>query len=187
MASYVIEHTKSLLNDNPRAGTAYYCCHYSHAQNEAAPFLRWVIGQLCRQARWVPSVLEKLHKQGCDPGISDLENALKDVTPRFKVVYLVIDAVDESADWEDLLRVIATLSLDERFRNVQILATSRLYYDIEHMLSDISTPLSMSNSLVKDNIRAVIRARLASSRLLRRLDHMFPEIENALVTGAQGM
>ncbi|KAH8901751.1 hypothetical protein GQ53DRAFT_851860 [Thozetella sp. PMI_491] len=70
LASYLIEHLKRMCNDTAEIGTVYYYCHYPHAQNEAAPFLRWNIGQLCRQAKWMPDTVQMLHRQECDP--SDL-------------------------------------------------------------------------------------------------------------------
>lgn len=187
LASFIIEQLKEFCEDNVELGQAYYYCHYSHNQDEAAPFLRWIIGQLCRQVKWVPQPLRKLHDQGCDPSIPELENALEAVQDRFKRVYLVIDAVDESFPREDLVTVIATMVLDKRFRNLRILATSRLYFDIEMIFSGISTAISMSNPLVEEDIRMFVHSRLTERRMLRRWLHLHPEIENALVSGAQGM
>lgn len=178
---------KQFCEDTSGCGYAYYYCHYSHNQDEATPFLSWTVGQVCRQTKWIPCQLKGLHDRGCDASIPELENVLEILLGRLEVLYLVIDAVDESAPREDLLGLIATMVLDKRFQKIRILATSRQYFDIERMFSGISTSISMSNPSVDADIRRFVRSRLASSHRLRRWHHLLEEIEHVLVTKAKGM
>jgi len=87
--------------------------------------LSWTVSQACRQTNWIPRQLKGLYDRGCDASIPELENFLEIVLERFEVLYLVIDAVDESAPREDLLGLIATMALDKRFQKIKTLATSR--------------------------------------------------------------
>ncbi|KAH8901526.1 hypothetical protein GQ53DRAFT_800907 [Thozetella sp. PMI_491] len=169
LASFIIEHLRRSCTGNPELGHAYYYCHYSHEHDEAGPFLRWVIGKLCRQAQWIPPRLKSIYDEGCDPGIPELEGILEDMAKKFKAVYIVIDAVDESCPREDLLAVIATLAIDKR------------------MFSGVSVSIAMSNLIVEKDIRAFVRAKMNSNYLMRRWQPMFPTIENSIVAGAQGM
>ncbi|RYO81887.1 hypothetical protein DL766_002101 [Monosporascus sp. MC13-8B] len=156
-------------------------------RDESAPFLRWIIGQLCRQSQWVPRQLKQLYDEGCEPSVPELENALEAMLSRFGTFYVVIDAVDESEPRGDLVSVIATLAIDKRFNNLKILASSRQYFDIERVFSGISVPLPMANAAVAEDISTFVHSRLASSCRLGRWRHLFPLIEDSLVQGAQGM
>ncbi|KAI5459109.1 vegetative incompatibility protein het-e-1 [Mariannaea sp. PMI_226] len=187
MASFIIENIRQLCDSDDELGHAYYYCHYSHDQDEAIPFLRWIIGKLCRQAKWVPPRLQSLHEDGSDPSIPQLEDVLGDLAEKFNTIYLVIDGVDESNPRDDLLAVVVTIAVDKRFKNIRILATSRVYFDIERMFSGISTAISMSNPLVDKDIREFVRAKLSSNYLLKRWAPIMGSIEDALVAGARGM
>lgn len=187
LASFIIEQLKALCSRDSELGRVYYYCHYSHNHDEGASFLRWTIGQLCRHAKWIPAQLKELHDHGCEPSIPELENALEAVLEKFKMTYVVIDAVDESTPRDDLLAVIATIAVDKRFRNIKVLATSREYFDIEKIFSGISEVISMSNPLVERDIRLFVHSRLLSSPRIRRFQHLLNHIEDVLITGAQGM
>ncbi|KAB5515073.1 hypothetical protein GE09DRAFT_1046277 [Coniochaeta sp. 2T2.1] len=187
LASFLIEELKDHCSYSDQDGQAYYYCHYAHSGDEAAPFLRWLVSQACRQARWVPQQLSKIHSLGCDPSSTELQDALETVLAKFQTFYVAIDAVDESSPRDDLLAVIAALAVDKRFHNLKILATSRPYFDIETKLKCISVNISMSNPEVAGDIRRMVHSRLRSSRRMKRFPHLLESIEDALVFGAQGM
>ncbi|RYO78800.1 hypothetical protein DL764_010087 [Monosporascus ibericus] len=187
LMSFIVEHLKNACKGDPELGQAYYYCHHSHNRDESAPFLRWTIGQLCRQSQWVPRQLKQLYDEGCEPSVPELENALEAMLSRFRTFYVVIDAVDESKSRGDLVSVIATLAIDKRFNNLRILASSRPYFDIGRVFSGVSISLPMANTAVAEDIRTFVHFRLASSRRLSRWRHLFPLIQESLVQGAQGM
>lgn len=187
LASFVIEQIKRLCEGSSNQTYAYYYCHYSNDQDESLPLLSWVVSQVCRQLRWAPSQLKQLHDRGCEPTISELQYVLELALIRLKNLFIVVDAVDESNPREELVRLLATVALDNRFQNVRILATSRKYWDIERFLSGISTCISMKNQHVDADIEHHIRRRLNSSFRLQRWRDSFQEIEDALVRNANGM
>ncbi|KAI8629156.1 hypothetical protein F5Y19DRAFT_91780 [Xylariaceae sp. FL1651] len=187
LISFIIEHLKHVFADMPDVVQAFYYCHHSHGHGEATRLLRWTIGQLCRKTQSIPWQVKELYDEGCDPTISKLLSGLELLVKKVRVFYIVVDAVDESQPRSELLTLIKTLATDQRYRNLRILASSRLYPDIREAFSDIAVPLSMSNSAVEEDIRKFIQCRLASSRHLQKWKYLFKEIEKALAHGAQGM
>ncbi|KAK8133745.1 hypothetical protein PG984_005757 [Apiospora sp. TS-2023a] len=167
--------------------TAFRDVARRHNQDESSSFLRWIISQACRISKSIPSQLKDLHDNGCEPSLAELNNILQTVLSNFTTFYIVIDAVDESAPRRDLVALLATIALDQRFSNIRLLVTSRQYSDIENVFSGISIPISMSNTLVAGDIRQFIRNRLSKNNHLQRRPGLMDHVENSLVNGANGM
>lgn len=65
LASHLIEKINQLdtcdaEGDMPVA-TVYYYCYHARDQDETAPFLRWIISQLCRNSKKVPGKVHQLY------------------------------------------------------------------------------------------------------------------------------
>ena len=188
LSSFAVEQLKLLCEGATNQKMyAYYYCHYSNDQDESLPLLSWVVSQVCRQLRWAPSQLKQLYDRGCEPTLSELEGVLELALGRLENLFIIVDAVDESAPRDKLVRLLATITLDSRFEKVRILATSRKYWDIERFFSGISASISMKNQYVDADIERHIRTRLNSSFRLQRWRDSFQEIEDALVGKANGM
>ena len=190
LASYAIRQVIRTLEESGDANSicAYYYCHHAHNQDEATPFLRWIVSQLCRAAKRVPEPLCETHRLRQLPGIDALHQHLGSILEHFSSVVIVIDALDESQSRETLLRVIRNILGDARFVKIRLLVTSREYADIEREMLSIATPLSMSNSFVQEDIRRVIAASLGSNSIFQQWPETFrTEVEGALSSGAKGM
>jgi len=188
LASFAVEQLKLLCEGlTNQKMYAYYYCHYSNNQDESLPLLSWVVSQVCRQLRWAPSQLKQLYDRGCELTLSELERVLELALGRLESLFIIIDAVDESTPRDQLVRLLATITLDSRFEKVRILATSRKYWDIERFFSGISTSISMKNQYVDADIERHIRTRLSSSFRLQRSRNSSQEIKDALVGKANGM
>ncbi|VBB71412.1 Putative protein of unknown function [Podospora comata] len=187
LASFAIEKIRLLCEGATNYVYAYYYCHYYNAQDEAIPLLRWVVAQVSRQLGWAPVELKRLHDRGCEPTVPELQHILELALARLERLFIIVDAVDESMPRDEIIRLLATISLDARFYKVRILATSRHYGDIERFFSAISSSISMKNPYVDSDIQRHIRARFQSSMRLRRWQNSFQAIEEALVSGANGM
>ncbi|KAH7124994.1 hypothetical protein B0J13DRAFT_647093 [Dactylonectria estremocensis] len=183
LASYLIEQVKEFCGSHEDVEYAFYYC-VQNTQDETEPFLRWVVSRLCRRSSFVPEPLIAAHNERCEPPIKDLLEFLRIILHKFNRVFIILDAVDESKTREKLLRVLRALS---QFQNVQLLATSRNYYDIETTLADVSTSVSMSNPLVNQDIRLAVRSKLDHNQKLQKWRTFFPEMEDAIANGAQGM
>ncbi|KAE9372922.1 hypothetical protein N431DRAFT_467148 [Stipitochalara longipes BDJ] len=90
----VIKRCKALQSQNH--GLAYYYCYFGHNQEEVAPMLKWFLGQLCRQVECIPTPLFQLYKNGREPNLMELLACLEAVLQGFDMVYLIVDAIDES-------------------------------------------------------------------------------------------
>jgi hypothetical protein len=190
LASFIIEEVKRFCNTSAlnRTGWAYYYFWYKREKDEVPQFLRWVINQLCRQSKYIPTKVHAIHNDGCEPTIASLVAALTAVLGRFQRVYLVLDALDESSNRPRLLDMLIKIFSDNGFKKIKILTTSRKEFDIESALKDISVSISLDNHWVNEDIRLYIRNHLRNDRRLGRWpEELREEIEKALVGGAQGM
>ena len=173
---------------SPRLGFAYYYCYYGHNQDESSHFLRWVIGQLCRQSSKIPEELDDLHKSGRVPALPSLLSVLHSIVGAFDKVYIVLDAVDESMPRAGLLRVIRDLSTDSRFSSLGLVVSSREYIDIEQVLEVFSVRISMSNAFVEEDIRTLVRSTVQSNAKYQRWPkHLKNEMEDTIPRKAKGM
>ncbi|UQC85687.1 L-galactose dehydrogenase [Colletotrichum lupini] len=157
-------------------------------QDESAPFLRWVLERMCRKVDQVPDHLWTMFKDGKDPSLSDLLTALEAVSRYFSGVHITIDAVDESSPREELLKVLRDLATDLRFSNIRLLVTSREYLDIEKVMEEVSTEISMRNEYLDADIRLYTESRLATNDKLKDwTEDVRQEALEALCIGAKGM
>jgi hypothetical protein len=155
---------------------------------ESSHFLRWIIGQLCRQSAKVPEELEDIHKSGKSPSLTSLLSVLHTAMEEFGRVYIVLDAVDESMPRTDLIRVIRDLSTDARFSTLGLIVTSREYMDIEQILEPCTIPITMSNKFVEEDIGVLVRSTIQSDERYRRWpEDLRCEMQDLIPKKAQGM
>jgi len=194
LASHLIEAVKThcdtfeLEHTEGKAAHVYYYCYFGHNTDEASPFLKWTIRQLCRRMDLLPAELYKLYKHGESPSLADLLNLLEIVAKPFEYVYIMLDAIDESMPRSDLLKVLRDIITDPRFGKIRVLATSREYIDIEEAMKEIAAPISMRNPLLDEDIRVFVQAQL---RMHPKLSRWPPSVRDealeALSAGAKGM
>lgn len=187
LMAYLEQLAEKHVGSKKHASTYYYC-YFGHNQDEAPAFLRWNVYSLCERAGVVPATVYKIYKRGTEPSLAELMDALEAILNEFDVVYVFIDALDESSPREGLLEVIRNLVLDPKFDKLQIVASSREYFDIERAMQNISLCVSMSNLSVERDIRRVVHSMLHSNPKFRRWsDNLLDEVEDAIAMGAKGM
>lgn len=192
LASYIVtrieDHCSKIPGPRELHPCLYYYCSYRHHQDEALPFLIWVTTQLCRYLGRVPGIIADRHHLRKEITIADLKIAIRTLLDDVDVVYIVLDAVDESDPRDNLLAVLVTLSQQVEFSKIRLLATSRDYVDIEKALKPISVSIPMSNPLIDVDIRQYVSVALQENRRLCRWpDGLKKEILEALVQGSKGM
>lgn len=175
--------------DNQRLACVYYYCYHQRNQDEAIPFLRWLLCALCRHARSIPANLQQKFDQGLQPGPTDLFMGLESILQYFDRVYVVVDALDESHPRESLLGILRRISGDSvPFEKIRLLATSREYAEIKKGVEDAATQLSMFKHFVTEDIRKYLATQTKSVPEFRRWpEELRSEVEDALVRGARGM
>lgn len=189
LLSYIIEDVKKYCSTIPSNDVtySYYYCYFGRNQDELPHLLRWVINQLCRKCEYVPKEILDYFKVSEQPSISVLIQALSAVLRNFRRVYIILDALDESLERHNLLRLLEQLAGDS-FEKIGLLAMSRKEIDIEIFLEPISTPVSLSNPHVDEDIRIYVENQLQIHyRLCKWPMPLLKEISDALVKGAKGM
>ena len=190
LMSYLIEQIKQHCSNShtTKCASVYYYCYFGRNQNEAAPFLRWLISQLCRQADLVPRSVYELYRHGAELNLEELLAAVGTVLGEFDHAYLAVDALDESIPRDDLLQILRTLASDPRFKKIQLLVSSREYIDIEKVMEEFSVPVSMANPYVEEDIRLHVRSTLkADSKFKHWPQVLLDKVEETLSVDARGM
>jgi hypothetical protein len=173
---------------SPSYALAYYYCYFGHGQDETVPFLRWTLLELCRKLGRVPTVVYELYRHGGNPTARSLLQTLEEVVQAFDKVFIIVDALDESLDRENLLQILQNLATDARFDNLRVLVTSREYIDIEEVMLEVATPISMRNHLLNHDIALYVRSKLDGDPKLRRWPpHFRDQVFEALTEKANGM
>lgn len=190
LAAFLIDQVGDFCLQKRRGIVAhvYYYCSYRNnvGDDEATPMLRWIVGQLCREMSMFPSLLLHCYHTKTTPDLPKLKESLEILLEYIDTLYLIVDAVDESSPREELLQFLEDVVTNPSFANVQLLATSRRYADIESVLSRISTPISMSNPEVDKDIRTYVSSAL-SKRFPNWSQSLRDDVREALVNGAKGM
>ncbi|KAK2026090.1 hypothetical protein LX32DRAFT_654970 [Colletotrichum zoysiae] len=192
LASQLIEtiekHCEALGTGDSKSMSIYYYCYFGNNQDETLSLLKWVLVRLCRQAGQVPERLWDLFQHGGQPSTESLLSVLEAALEPFEHVFITIDAIDESKPRDELLKVIRDLATDHRFDKIRLLTTSREYLDIEIVMKDISTEVSMRNEYLDADIRLYTESRLSNHEMVKNWP---PELRietlEALCAGAKGM
>lgn len=191
LASYLIGEIESHCKafSEKRCTHIYYYCFFGHNQDEALPFLRWVINRLCREADAVPTCVYDMFKYGAMPSLVELMDVLAlTLSISFDTVYITIDAIDESVPRASLLNLLRDLATNARFAKIQLLTTSREYLDIERVMEEVSVEVSMANPLVDEDIRTYVVSQLCTLPKFKRWPpNLLVEAEQALMSKAKGM
>ena len=113
---------------------------------------------------------------------------LKCTIGSFQRVYIIIDALDESTDGEQLLTLIEKI-VEWKFGGLHLLATSREAEAIDERLGPrVSGAVALQSVAVDNDIRTYIHETLRTDHQLKTWSlEIQGEIERALVRGAQGM
>jgi Cdc6-like AAA superfamily ATPase len=183
LLSYLVKETQDFCNEPliRRKGYAYFYCYHGRNHDETKHFLRWILNQLCRQAQSIPTTIYALHRHGEEPTDNELLDALEAILGEFDSVFVLIDALDESQNREHLLNILRTIVTNDRFKKIQLLATSRPEIGISRVLRPITVATSMSNSLADHDIRIYINSKLHSDpKFTRWPSALLQEVEDAL-------
>lgn len=138
------------------------------------------------------AILEKTFIQYQDgafqPRMADLIAILCEIIFEFNTVYLVIDALDECYDLDEMLEILTDMQSWDNNR-LHIIVTSRLLPEIVDTLSTLTaTDIPVGDSLMDADILLYIKYRLETDRSLAKwpLDtrHL---IQETLYNGAGGM
>jgi len=154
--------------------------------------IRSLVVQLSIQSTNTPEALNMLYSRCQDgqhqPTIDDLTTTLQYMLGGFRETFLILDALDECAEREELLALIEWI-VGWKIGKLHILATSRREREIEETLEPlITSQICIQSALVDADINIHIRERLQNDLKLKKWPvNVQMEIEATLMDGARGM
>lgn len=179
----------------PISAVLFFYFDFNDAEKQRhEKMIRSLIAQLSKYC--ASSVLQDLYSS-CSGGNRQpteevLLNTLHAMMASLGDTYIILDALDECAEREELLVDLREIISWEGV-NLHVLATSRRERDIEDELktwSNLRNCINIQSTLVDADIRTYIHDRLQVDRKLRRWQknrEMQSEIENTLMKKAYGM
>ena len=183
----------SSYHSQPKTAVSYFYFDFNDlSKRKSEMLIRSLIVQFAAQCLDLPkslkSALECSQNRQTQPTIEELEDILFQVLKIFDTTYILLDALDECIDREDLLNFIKSL-LGWKINDLHVLTTSRKENDIAMSFESLVTcQLCVQSALVDADIRIHVVDRLSNDPKLKKWPvNVQKEIEDALVKGANGM
>ncbi|KAM3077406.1 hypothetical protein ACMFMG_006751 [Clarireedia jacksonii] len=195
LSSIVLENILQYPKDDPGTAVAYFYFDFSDEQKKDPNMMvRSLICQLLQQSIKIPSDLNTLYIS-CDngqrqPSPNTLFKILQQMIEDFPQTYIVVDALDESAERKELMKIVKEM-LGWQFQGLHILLTSRKEGDIMRTLErhiNQQNIIRIQTKEVDQDIQMYVHQRLSEDEnLLKWRDDVRPRIESSLMEGAHGM
>src|SRR5436190_18462386 len=140
-SSTIIEAVKTHCHSAEIANAFFYFDFADVEKQRCDPLIRSLIAQISKQSDDTSKYLEDLYRD-CGEGTrststDQLEKTLEKIIIIFQKVYILLDALDECSEREQLLELITTMS---QWKNGKLstLMTSRREADIEEVLGPLA-------------------------------------------------
>ena len=192
-SSAVIEEVKALYSSNPTVAIAYFYFDFNDTEKQRHDrFTRSLVEQLAWQSvnalAFLDSVVSRKQNANEQPKQEELELTLQQMLGDFEETFIIIDALDECEEREELILLLVKLK-SWGGEKMHVLVTSRKERDIEEGLAPLLTrEIRLQSALVDKDICNYISERLRNDTKLRKWPtNVREEIERALIDGAQGM
>ncbi|KAE9371550.1 hypothetical protein N431DRAFT_484077 [Stipitochalara longipes BDJ] len=193
LCSTIIDKLSMCSEAVPGTVLSYFYFDFNDSENsKSESLIRSLIVQLIGKMTSTFSIMEKTFAKYQDgafqPRMTDLLAVLAEILLDFNNVYVVIDALDECTDLDQVLELLTNMqswSMD----HLHILVTSRLLPDIREALLALTTSvIPLDESLIDADILLFITHRLETDRSLAKwpLD-VRDLIQSTLSHGAGGM
>jgi hypothetical protein len=127
-------------------------------------------GQFTKKLKELELLFSSCNKGERQPDIGRLMTALKEIVEGFDETYIILDALDECSDRQELLDNVEEIQ-GWGLSQLHMLLTSRRLTDIEetlNLLTDSQNRICIQSALVDADILTYIHNRLQNDRLLKR-------------------
>jgi hypothetical protein len=195
LSSTIIEDVLRHCHLSPSKVVAYFYFDFNDVQKQShEKMIRSLVTCLSTQSASTPAALESLFsskKNGKQqPTARELLVTLQQMIEEFDEVFIILDALDECNNRQELLADIREM-VGWKIEKLHILVTSREEKDIEEWLEPlIDYKICIQSVLVTDDIRAYVRERIHTDQRLKRWrkkPEVQQEIETTLMSKADGM
>ncbi|KAK4936029.1 hypothetical protein LTR10_023024 [Elasticomyces elasticus] len=172
--------------------TYFYFDFNDAAKQSSTKAIRSLLFQAAIQAKEVFHGLEQLYRKCSSgqqqPSEATIHSLFKDAMANPGEKYIILDALDECTDREELLPFIRDATASG-LRDLHIMATSRREKDIEDELGPVADHnINIQSAIVDEDIRVYIRDRMATDTKLKKWSvEVQNEIMTALMEKAGGM
>jgi hypothetical protein len=183
----VLQHQESRLN----TAVGYFYFDFFEKQSSRKA-IRSLLFQFAQQVsdglRGLEQLYQKCRSGQEQPTEETILSLLRDVISRIEPKFIILDALDECTDREDLLRDVCDL-FHSKLKRLYIMATSRREKDIEEQLRPIADyNINIQGTVVDKDIRVYIQDRLATDPKLKKWpESVRDEITNVMTEKANGM
>ena len=192
-SSTAIEQLIRYCQQAPRTALTYFYFDFNDTgKRDTNSLIRSLITQLSAQCETIPPPLLELYNSQPDgTKVIDEENllaTLRNLILTFHNVYIVLDALDESLDCEEILHFINSVQGWDLSR-LHLLVTSRQLADIEESLTGLVTErVCLQDSEMNEDIILYFADKLENDKSLSRFppDIRF-QIQKKLLEGEDGM
>lgn len=197
LSSTLIDDVTNFTRDKSGTVVAYFYFDFNDVHKQRAEsLLKSLISQLSQKMNDVSPELDDLFAQSKngrgDPSLETLLKVLQQLLREFSHAYLVIDALDECSQRDELMGILATIAR-WNLKNTHMVVASRLERDIEIAVEGLALEaviVAFRNSDVDKDIRQYVRQRLSDDAALKKWNGdpgLRSEIEDVLTRGSQGM
>lgn len=188
---------ENLLQEGPNIAAAYYYFDFNEAaKQDHNKMLRSLVLQLFSKHGSIPEPLASLFKS-CQDGAKpsqtqDLEKLFKAFIESSEKTFIVLDALDECEDRQELLDFIET-AIAWGLENLNVIVTSRKLKEFDDFFGDQlqgKNRLSIQNQRVDVDIHSFVHGKLQNDRRFRRWQRhpkVQEEIETRLMEKSGGM
>jgi hypothetical protein len=192
-SSAIIHELSYHCSQDPSLALAYFYFDFNDGNKQTVRNLVCsLVTQFSRRCSSFPESLATLYSNCLDgqhqPTTTSLKQVLRDILGTFPHAYIVVDALDECSERDDLLSVLEEITSWNQ-DSLHILATSRPdRMTIERLSCGISHVIDIQGALVDADIRIHVRERLQNEFSLSKWPSKVKvEIESGLMEGAKGM
>ncbi|MBK5652918.1 MAG: NACHT domain-containing protein, partial [Rhizobium sp.] len=197
LSSTVLQNILQHCQDDPGKMTAYFFFDFNDVQKQDPEMMvRSLLCQLSQQSIKIPASLDALFSLSENgqrqPSMLSLLEALRSIIKELPQVYIVLDALDESAQRVELMERLKAM-VGWQLQNLHLLVTSRKERDIESSLDRFvggGNRICLESALVDKDIQQYIQQSLSTDERLHKWkkdDVVRQEIEAKLKEGAHGM
>ena len=197
LSSTVIQNTYKYCESRPGSIVLYFYFDFNEIEKQKhGKMIRSLVSQLSSQCANTRKVLESLYSSCRDgkqqPTESSLLAALYQMIEQFEDVYVILDALDECLERQELLASIQQL-IGCNDGRIHILTTSRMEKDIEESMEPFTNnreKICIDSVLIDNDIRAYIGGRLQTDQALEKWQKqpkVQKEIEDTLMDKTEGM
>ncbi|SLM33828.1 P-loop containing nucleoside triphosphate hydrolase [Lasallia pustulata] len=197
LSSTIIKAVLQEPQSKSEVAVAYFYFDFNNVEKQKSDnMIRSLITQLSRKSKKKLNKLEALfsfcNNGERQPDVEGLLIVLKEVVEGFDETYIVLDALDECSDREELLECIEQIQ-GWKLRQLHMLVTSRWLIDIKESLEPLTEPrgrMCIQSASVNADILTYVHEKLQNDRSLKRWSSkpkVQEEIETALMQKADGM